>query len=82
MNNNYEDTRSYLMENCEEFKKHYEEHKAIHEKIDEIQKKLIVSDSERMSIKSLKKQKLFLKDKMEEMIYKHIKSNKDKNTSF
>ncbi len=82
MNNNYENSKKYLLDNSQEFKNHYMEHKAIHEKIDSIEKKIVLSDSERLDIKNLKKQKLFLKDRMEEMIYNHIKSKEGMNISF
>ncbi len=82
MNNSYDNSKRYLLCNSDEFKKNYEEHKAIHEKIESIEMKIVLSDSEKMDIKNLKRQKLYLKDKMEDMIYSHIRSQKGEKAEF
>lgn len=82
MNTNYEETRNYLLTNNTIFRKHFEEHRSIHQKIEEIEKNNMLTDADRINIKSLKKQKLFLKDKMEDMIYEHINLKERKNIAF
>lgn len=73
MNRNYEQTKDYLLKSDAEFKRFYEEHKTIHKTIENIEDTLILTESDKIKVKSLKKQKLLLKDKMEEIIYSHIR---------
>ena len=57
-----------LLEENEEFRKAYEEHKKYKLRVAELEKKGILNAEEELEEKRLKKLKLALKDKMERML--------------
>ncbi len=59
-----------LMEKHEEFRKLKEKHAQLEERLEELQKKLYLTVEEELEVKSIKRQKLELKDKMNEIIVK------------
>jgi uncharacterized protein YdcH (DUF465 family) len=62
-----------LWEENEEFRKIKEEHLWFHKKVEELDRKPFLTPAERLKRDELKKRKLFLKDRMEEMLaeYRH-----------
>jgi uncharacterized protein YdcH (DUF465 family) len=57
-----------LLEENEEFRKAYEEHREYKLRVAELEKKGILNEEELLEEKKLKKLKLALKDKMEKML--------------
>ena len=62
-----------LWEENEEFRHIKEEHLWFHKKVEELDRKPFLTPAERLKRDELKKRKLFLKDRMEEMLaeYRH-----------
>ncbi len=59
-----------LMEKNEEFRALKEKHAQLEERLEELQKKLYLTTEEELEVKAIKRQKLELKDKMNEIISK------------
>ena len=59
-----------LMETNEEFRALKEKHAQLEERLEELQKKVYLTVEEEIEVKSIKRQKLELKDKMNEIISK------------
>jgi hypothetical protein len=57
-----------LLEENEEFRQLKEEHAWFHRKVEDLEKKAYLTPAERLQREELKKKKLALKDKMEEMM--------------
>ena len=57
-----------LLEENEEFRKAFEEHREYKRRVKELEKKGVLTEDERLEEKRLKKLKLALKDRMEEML--------------
>jgi uncharacterized protein YdcH (DUF465 family) len=68
-----EDLMQQLWEEDEEFRQLKEEHTWFHRKVEDLDKKPFLTPAERMKREELKKRKLILKDKMEEIMaaYRH-----------
>ncbi|BAT72061.1 conserved hypothetical protein [Thermosulfidibacter takaii ABI70S6] len=59
-----------LMETNEEFRSLKEKHAQLEERLEELQKKVYLTVEEEVEVKAIKRQKLELKDKMNEIISK------------
>ncbi len=59
-----------LMETNEEFRSLKEKHAQLEERLEELQKKVYLTVEEELEVKAIKKQKLELKDRMNEIIAK------------
>ncbi len=59
-----------LMETNEEFRELKQKHAKLEERLEELQKKLYLTTEEELEVKSIKRQKLELKDRMNEIISK------------
>ncbi len=59
-----------LMETSEEFRALKEKHAQLEERLEELQKKVYLTTEEELEVKAIKRQKLELKDKMNEIISK------------
>ncbi len=59
-----------LMEKHEEFRELKQKHAQLEERLEELQKKLYLTLEEELEVKAIKKQKLELKDRMNEIIVK------------
>ena len=59
-----------LMETNEEFRALKEKHAQLEERLEELQKKVYLTTEEELEVKAIKRQKLELKDKMNEIISK------------
>jgi uncharacterized protein YdcH (DUF465 family) len=68
-----------LWEEDEEFRQLKEEHTWFHRKVEDLDKKPFLTPAERMKREELKKRKLILKDKMEEIMtaYRHRLEGKE-----
>ena len=58
------------MEKHEEFRELKQKHAQLEERLEELQKKLYLTLEEELEVKAIKKQKLELKDRMNEIIVK------------
>lgn len=65
------DIREYLLESSEQFKELAREHSAYDEKLSHLLKRNFLSEEERLEEVNLKKLKLKVKDRMEQMIQAH-----------
>jgi uncharacterized protein YdcH (DUF465 family) len=63
-----EDLMQQLWEENEEFRQLKEEHAWFHRKVEDLDKKPFLTPAERVTREELKKKKLILKDKMEEIM--------------
>lgn len=63
-----EDTKDLLLETNDEFRQLAAKHHELEDRLDELSSKPYLSDEEQLSEVTLKKQKLHLKDRMEEMV--------------
>ncbi len=61
-----------------EFNKLAEKHSEYEKRLDDLEKRAYLNQKENMEVKKLKKQKLMIKDKMEDMIRSYRKSFKGK----
>jgi len=70
-----EELMERLWEEDEEFRQLKEEHAWFHRKVEELDKKSFLTPAERVKREELKKRKLSLKDKMEEIMiaYRRLK---------
>lgn len=66
-----EELMQRLSEEDEEFRQLKEEHNWFHRKVEELDKKSFLTPAERLKREELKKRKLALKDKMEEIMAAH-----------
>ncbi len=66
-----EELMQRLSEDDEEFRQLKEEHNWFHRKVEELDKKSFLTPAERLKREELKKRKLALKDKMEEIMAAH-----------
>jgi uncharacterized protein YdcH (DUF465 family) len=67
-----EDLRRELADKSPEFKKLLDEHATYESRLEELQGKAILEDAERLETVNLKKQKLHVKDRMEQLLREHI----------
>lgn len=67
MGHREDDLKVRLLENSDEFRKLHDEHRGCDERLHEFTRKAHLSSDEQMEERSLKKQKLMLKDRMELM---------------
>ena len=76
---NDEELMERLWEENEEFQQLREEHAWFHRKVEELDKKSFLTPAERVKREELKKRKLALKDKMEEIMiaYRHRQEGKE-----
>ncbi len=65
------DIREYLLQSSEAFRKLAREHSAYDEKLSHLLKRSFLSEEERLEEVNLKKLKLRVKDRMEQMIQAH-----------
>jgi len=63
-----------LSQQDEEFRRLREEHQWLHRKVDELNEKEVLTPAERLRREELKKRKLLLKDRMEEIIEEYRRS--------
>ena len=66
-----EDLRSRLTKESSEFRDLKEQHRGFETRLIELQQKSFLNDEERTEEKLLKKRKLALKDRMEEIVRRH-----------
>ncbi|OGP56341.1 MAG: hypothetical protein A2Y65_10330 [Deltaproteobacteria bacterium RBG_13_52_11] len=66
-----EELMERLLEEDEEFRQLKEEHNWFHRKVEDLDKKAFLTPAERLKREELKKRKLALKDKMEEIMAAH-----------
>ncbi len=69
--------KKILVENDEEFKKIYEEHQNYENQLKDFQDKHFLTSEEELEVKKIKKKKLFLKDKMQQIINEYRKESKN-----
>ena len=67
-----EDLRRELASKSPEFKKLLDEHANYESRLEELQGKASLEDAERLETVNLKKQKLHVKDRMEQLVREHI----------
>jgi uncharacterized protein YdcH (DUF465 family) len=74
-----EELMQRLWEENEEFQQLKEEHTWFHRKVEDLDKKPFLTPAERVTREELKKKKLILKDKMEEIMiaYRHRLEGKE-----
>lgn len=72
MVHNHEDLRRELAELNPEFRRLMAEHASYDTRLEELQGKAVLEDSERVETINLKKQKLQVKDRMERMLREHL----------
>jgi uncharacterized protein len=60
-----------LYEQNSEYRNLLEEHRSLESRLSELSSRLYLSDTERMEEVTLKKKKLFLKDRMQELVRRH-----------
>ncbi|MDP1572299.1 MAG: YdcH family protein [Vicinamibacterales bacterium] len=63
-----EDTKDLLLETNDEFRQLAAKHHELEDRLDELSSKPYLSDEEQLNEVTLKKQKLHLKDRMEDML--------------
>jgi uncharacterized protein YdcH (DUF465 family) len=68
----HEDLRRTLAEKNEEFRKLLAEHASCESRLQELQGKAALEESERIESVNIKKQKLYLKDRMEAILRQHL----------
>ncbi len=69
--------KKILVESDEEFKKIYEEHQNYENQLKNFQDKHFLTSEEELEVKKIKKKKLFLKDKMQQIINEYKKESKN-----
>lgn len=62
---------SQLYEQDQEFRSLYDEHRSLETRLTELSSRLYLSDSEQVEEVTLKKKKLALKDRMQQMLKQH-----------
>ncbi len=67
----YEDLKRTLAENDQEYRRLLSEHATCESRLQELQGKAVLDDSERVETVNIKKQKLQIKDRMEEILRRH-----------
>jgi len=67
-----EDLRRTLAEKNEEYRKLLVEHATCESRLQELQGKAALDDTERIESVNIKKQKLYLKDRMETILRQHL----------
>jgi len=67
-----EDLKRTLSENHEEYRKLLAEHASFEFRLQELQGKAVLNESERLESVNIKKQKLSLKDRMEAILRHHM----------
>jgi len=67
-----EDLKRTLSESNEEYRKLLAEHASCETRLQELQGKAVLDDSERIESVNIKKQKLHLKDRMESILRQHL----------
>lgn len=67
-----EDLRRTLAEKNEEFRKLLDEHATCESRLQELQGKAALDETERIESVNIKKQKLHLKDRMEAIVRQHL----------
>ena len=72
MVHNHEDLRQTVAEQNAEFRQLMAEHASYDSRLEELQGKAALDESERMETSNLKKQKLQLKDRMERILQEHV----------
>ncbi len=72
-----DETLQQLLEEDEEFRKAYEMHRAYGKKVDKLNKRPYLAESDREEKQRLKKLKLIAKDKMEEILLRHREGRND-----
>ena len=65
------DISQLLYEQDQEFRSLFEEHRTLESRLNELSARLYLSDSEQVEEVTLKKKKLALKDRMQELMRKH-----------
>jgi uncharacterized protein YdcH (DUF465 family) len=69
---NLEDTlKNELLETDEEFRRLYEEHQDFEGRLERLTQKSLLSEEDELAEKQIKRQKLFLKDRMELILKEH-----------
>lgn len=68
----HEDLRRTLAEKNEEFRKLLAEHASCESRLQELQGKAALEETERIESVNIKKQKLYLKDRMEAILRQHL----------
>ncbi len=71
MVHSYEDLKRTLAEKDQEYRKLLTDHAPCESRLRELQGKAVLDDSERVETVNIKKQKLQLKDRMEEILRRH-----------
>ncbi len=67
-----EDLRRTLSQDNEEYRKLLTEHASCESRLQELQGKAALDDAERVESVNIKKQKLYLKDRMEAILRQHM----------
>ena len=68
---NREDISQILYEQNQEYRSLYEQHRSLENRLKELSSHLYLSDSEKVEEVTLKKKKLALKDRMQELLKQH-----------
>ncbi|PYS96942.1 MAG: hypothetical protein DMF50_02565 [Acidobacteria bacterium] len=68
----HEDLKRTLAERHEEYRKLLAEHASCETRLQELQSKAALDDTERVETVNIKKQKLQLKDRMERIVREHL----------
>jgi uncharacterized protein YdcH (DUF465 family) len=69
---NHEDLKRRLAEKDDEFRRLLAEHASCESRLQELQGKAILDETERLESVNIKKQKLFLKDRMEAIYRQYL----------
>ncbi len=69
---NQDDLRRRLAEKDDEFRRLLAEHASCESRLQELQGKAILDETERLESVNIKKQKLYLKDRMEAIYRQHL----------
>jgi uncharacterized protein YdcH (DUF465 family) len=70
-NNTQDELKAHLMATSEEFRSLAEQHARLHKKLEELEAKPHLTEQEQMEEQHLKKQKLRLKDRMNEIMARY-----------
>ena len=68
--------KEFLLKKDEVFKKAYKQHKQLEKKLERLKQKDFLTEADNMEEKKLKKNKLFLKDKMYYLMTEYRKAHK------
>ena len=74
MSNLVQPLKEDLIANDEEFRGLYEQHQGYEKRLEELGQKSILSEEDELEEKQIKRQKLFLKDRMEAILRVHRES--------